>query len=197
MWSESMISFRKRNVVIILLLLCNKIKTLTRKMYMIKIFLIFFTDTITVVDNKGYNLLDIRNGWKKQETDTKCYLGDCKETTMSKTSGKIIKQMWWNFLLEFWIILNSLQDRDVHPAFAFVLFHPGQFLHTAPYVGYLECTQNYWVFGLFYRLVLYRTRRFGNCICFRPQAKVGEKTQPQNPVILCVIHHRQNHLESA
>jgi hypothetical protein len=28
----------------------------------------------------------------------------------------------------------------------------------------------------FHRLVFYRTRRFGNWICFRPQIKVGEKT---------------------
>jgi hypothetical protein len=31
----------------------------------------------------------------------------------------------------------------------------------------------------FHHLVFYRTRRFGNWICFRPQVKVGEKTSTQ------------------
>jgi hypothetical protein len=35
----------------------------------------------------------------------------------------------------------------------------------------------FWTF--FHRLVFYRTRRFGNWICFRPQVKVGEKTFTQ------------------
>jgi hypothetical protein len=67
-----------------------------------------------------------------------------------------------------------------------------------------------------------KTRRFGNWICFRPQFRgdtyldhwkekdqvsetscfssnyfeSGRWTKSENPVILCVIHHRQNPIES-
>jgi hypothetical protein len=40
-------------------------------------------------------------------------------------------------------------------------------------------SQNYWDLVSFHRLVFYRTRRFGNGICFRPQVKVGQKTPTQ------------------
>jgi hypothetical protein len=122
-----------------------------------------------------------------------------KESINSVNKPQLLKhsvliEMCFNIrahIYSLWLPLNTVSRRWMQFCQT-LLFNTWAYI-----VKLLLCSQNYWVFGLYpssgFQLIRRKrkTRRFGNCTCFRPQV-----TKSENPVILCVIHHRENPIES-